>query len=30
MTWKITLYMRRWHEVSDFASQKFRLKLAFA
>jgi len=29
MTWNITLYMRSWREVSDFASQKFRLTLAF-
>jgi len=25
MTWNITLRMRRWREVSDFASQKIRL-----
>jgi len=25
MTWNITLRMRRWREVSDFLSQKFRL-----
>jgi len=25
MTWNITLRMRRWRDVSDFASQKFRL-----
>jgi len=25
MTWNITLRMRRWRKVSDFACQKFRL-----
>jgi len=30
MTWNITLCMRKRREVSDFASQKFRLTPAFA
>jgi len=29
MTWNITLRMRRWREVSDFASRKFRLTLVY-
>jgi len=29
MTWNITLRMRIWSEVSDFASPKFRLTAAY-